>query len=65
MVRNTVSLFRVRGIEVGIHASWLIVFGLITWSLATGFLPQVLPGIAPLEAWVIGARLADSCRWRC
>lgn len=55
MVRSTFPLFRVRGIEVGVHISWLIVFGLVTWSLATGFLPEVLPEIAPLEAWIIGA----------
>jgi Zn-dependent protease/CBS domain-containing protein len=55
MVRSTFPLFRVRGIEVGVHISWLIVFGLVTWSLATGFLPEVLPGIAPIEAWIIGA----------
>ena len=55
MTRNTLSLFRVRGIEVGIHVSWLIVFGLITWSLATGFLPQALPEITSVEAWIIGA----------
>lgn len=55
MVRNTFALFRVRGITVGVHISWLIVFGLVTWSLATGFLPDVLPGIAPTEAWLIGA----------
>ena len=55
MVRNTFPLFTVRGIQVGVHISWLIVFGLITWSIATGFLPQMLPGIAPGEAWIIGA----------
>lgn len=55
MIRSTFPLFRVRGIQVGVHISWLIVFGLITWSLATGFLPEVLPDIAPVEAWLIGA----------
>jgi Zn-dependent protease/predicted transcriptional regulator len=55
MVRNTLPLFRLRGIEVGVHVSWLIVFGLVTWSTAMGFVPQALPGIAPVEAWIIGA----------
>jgi Zn-dependent protease len=55
MFRRTLPLFRIRGIEVGVHVSWLIVFGLITWSIAMGFVPQILPGIAPLEAWIIGA----------
>jgi Zn-dependent protease len=55
MVRNTLPLFRVRGVEVGVHVSWLIVFALITWSLAMGFVPQILPGVSSLEAWIIGA----------
>jgi len=55
MVRNTFPLFRIRGIEVGVHVSWLIALGLVTWSIAMGFVPQALPGIAPVEAWIIGA----------
>lgn len=54
MVRNTLPLFRVRGIAVGVHVSWLVVFALVTWSLAMGFLPEAIPGIAPVEAWLIG-----------
>ncbi len=54
MIRNAIPLFRVGGIQIAVHPSWLIVFVLITWSLAAGFLPDVLPGIAPVEAWVIG-----------
>ena len=54
MIRNAIPLFRVGGIQIGVHPSWLIVFALITWSLAAGFLPDALPGIPPAEAWVIG-----------
>lgn len=55
MTRNTFPLFRLGGIAVGVHVSWLIAFALVTWSIAMGFVPQVLPHIDPLEAWVIGA----------
>ena len=55
MVRSSVRLFRIAGIDIGVHVSWLIIFGLTTWSIATGVLPQVLPGIQPVEAWLIGA----------
>ena len=41
MIRNSVRLFTIGGIEVGVHVSWLIIFGLVTWSLATGFFPLV------------------------
>jgi Zn-dependent protease len=34
---GTLTLFRVRGIPVRVHVSWLVVFGLIAWSLASGY----------------------------
>jgi hypothetical protein len=35
MLSNSIRLFTIRGIEVGIHYSWLIIFGLMTWSPAS------------------------------
>jgi len=58
MLGNSVRLFAIRGIEVGVHASWLVVFGLVTWSLSTSYFPQVLRGISPAEAWLLGAASA-------
>ena len=55
MLRNSVRLFTIRGIEVGVHASWLVIFALVTWSLATSYFPQSVPGIEAPEAWVLGA----------
>src|SRR5215212_848475 len=55
MMTQSFRLFRIAGIDVGVHPSWLIIFGLVTWSIATGFLPDALPGVRPVEAWVIGA----------
>lgn len=55
MLRNTFRLFSIGGIEVGIHVSWLIALALVTWSLAMGFFPGALPGIAPASAWLLGA----------
>ena len=54
MVRNSFRLFRVGGIDVGIHPSWLIIFALVTWSIAAGFVPEAIPNIRPVEAWIIG-----------
>lgn len=57
MLRNSVRLFTVGGIEVGVHVSWLFIFGLVTWSLATGFFPDAYRQIAngerlsTLNAW--------------
>jgi Zn-dependent protease/CBS domain-containing protein len=55
MLRNTFRLFSVAGIEVGIHVSWLAIFALLTFSLATGFFPQAVPSLSPLEAWGLAA----------
>jgi Zn-dependent protease/CBS domain-containing protein len=50
----TMTLFSIRGIPVRIHASWLAVYGLIAWSLAVGYFPQVLPELRPLTHWLGG-----------
>ena len=39
------TLGRVAGIEIGVNWSWLVVFGLITWSLATAIFPEANPGL--------------------
>ena len=48
------QLFRVRGIPVRIDVGWLLVFGLIAWSLASGYFPYVLPSQSPAAYWVQG-----------
>jgi Zn-dependent protease/CBS domain-containing protein len=45
----------VAGIDVRVHVSWLIVFALITWSLATAWYQPGLPGVDPIEPWILGA----------
>jgi Zn-dependent protease len=54
MLHNSLRLFTIAGIEVGVHYSWLIIFGLLTWSLGGYLFPQLLPGLAPLEGWLMG-----------
>jgi Zn-dependent protease len=55
MLSSSFRLFRVFGIDVGVHVSWLVIFGLVTWSLAMGYFPVALPGIDAAIAWVLGA----------
>jgi Zn-dependent protease len=45
MMTSSITLGRIAGIRVGIHWSWLVVFGLITWSLATAVFPDQNPGL--------------------
>lgn len=42
------------GIPIHVHASWLLVFFFVTWSLATGYLPDVLPGQSEPRYWGMG-----------
>lgn len=45
-VTSTLRLGRVAGIDIGAHWSWLLVVGLIVWSLADGVFPATNPGLS-------------------
>ncbi|GAB4257426.1 MAG: site-2 protease family protein [Deferrisomatales bacterium] len=49
-----VVLFRLAGIDVKIHYSWLVVFALIVWSVSAGYLPRTLPGRTGAAYWLAG-----------
>ena len=55
---GTLTLFRVQGIPVKVHMSWLVVFGLITWSLASGYFPRELPNLPLVTYWANGVLAA-------
>src|SRR5207244_7444431 len=42
-MRPSLSLGRVFGIEVRIHATWLLAFAFVTWGLANGYFRFVAP----------------------
>jgi Zn-dependent protease/CBS domain-containing protein len=42
------------GIPIGVHVSWFLIFGLITWSLSVGFFPPEYPGLPVPVYWVLG-----------
>lgn len=46
---------RALGIPIRVHASWFLVFVFLTWSLATGYLPQALPGLSESRYWGMGS----------
>ena len=41
----TFRLLRVRGISIGAHWSWLLVFALVVWSLSAQLFPRTAPGL--------------------
>ena len=55
MSGGSIRLFQVAGIDVRLHVSWLIVFALVTWSLATAWYQPNLPGADASEPWLLGA----------
>ncbi len=51
----SIRLGRIRGIEIGLHYSWLLVFALLTYSLAVGVFPSWYPGWSSGTYWAVGA----------
>jgi Zn-dependent protease len=51
-VHDAWQIGRLFGIPLRVHISWLIVFGLISWSLAAGYLPAQLPDLPVWSYWL-------------
>lgn len=54
MFGKTVKLFKLLGFEVKIDWSWLIIAGLVTWSLAAGLFPYLYHGLSKETYWFMG-----------
>jgi Zn-dependent protease/predicted transcriptional regulator len=56
MSRNPdhVQIARVMGIPIHLHFSWLIIFGLIVWTLSTGYFPAQYPDLPASSNWARG-----------
>lgn len=46
LVAQSFRIGRVAGVEIDAHWSWLLVLGLIVWSLAAGVFPETNPGLS-------------------
>src|SRR3989441_11934442 len=44
----------IRGLPINVHVSWLVIYGLITWTLATGYFPRALPDLPAAAHWANG-----------
>ena len=51
---NTLTFFRLAGFEVRVDLTWLILFALIVWSLASGAFPGAYPGLSHAGYWSMG-----------
>lgn len=54
MFGKRLKLFSLFGFSVQIDASWLIIAALITWSLAAGYFPAQVKGLAVRTYWWMG-----------
>lgn len=54
-----ITIGRVAGVRVGVHWSWLIVFALITWTLAAAVFPEQNPGLSD-AAYLVMALVASA-----
>ncbi len=55
MFGSRLTLFEVLGFKVRVDASWLLLAGLIVWSLAAGYFPAAAPGFGVATYWTMGA----------
>jgi Zn-dependent protease len=62
--RGRVPVGRPLGIPVYLHFSWAIVFGLMAWTLATGYFPALDPG-RPSHAYWLEGLLASLLLFAC
>ncbi len=48
------KLIKIRGIQVYLHPSWFIAFGVITWSLSQSYFPKIAPELLISQHWLLG-----------
>jgi Zn-dependent protease/CBS domain-containing protein len=53
-MKGAIRLGSIRGIEIGVHYNWLLIFFLVAWSLAMGYFPQSYLGWTQLVYWTTG-----------
>jgi Zn-dependent protease/CBS domain-containing protein len=51
---GSLQVARVFGIPIYVHFSWIIVFALIAWTLATNYFPDQYPELAATSHWARG-----------
>lgn len=53
-MRASIHLFRIAGIDIGMHFTWLFAFLLFAWTLAEGFYPSYYPSWSLSVYWGLG-----------
>ena len=50
-VPGGLRIARIFGVPIYVHPSWVVIFGLITWTLATGYFPARYPDLPATTYW--------------
>ncbi|HYO07285.1 MAG TPA: site-2 protease family protein [Phototrophicaceae bacterium] len=50
----SVQIAKVKGIPIKLHFTLIIVFALVTWTLASGFMPRFYPNLDSSSYWIMG-----------
>jgi Zn-dependent protease/predicted transcriptional regulator len=53
-MRGVATLWRIGDIPVRVHMNWLVILGVLTWSLSVGYFPRLLPDLPPVAYWAQG-----------
>lgn len=51
---GSLKVATIMGIPIRVHFSWLIIFGLITWSLSAFYFPKAAPQLPVTAYWISG-----------
>ncbi len=54
MLKNSIRIASIGGISINIHVSWILIFLLVTWTLAAGYFPQTYPNWSLPLSWTVG-----------
>lgn len=57
-MKSTLVIGKIKGIAIQVHLSWLVIFGLITYSMAISYIPTYYPTWSPGLRWLEGAIIA-------
>jgi Zn-dependent protease/CBS domain-containing protein len=53
-MRSSLKIFRIAGIDIGIHYTWIFIFLFFSVSLAQGYFPVQYPGWSTAVYWLMG-----------
>lgn len=57
-MKGSVTIGKIKGIQIEVNGSWLVIFGLVTYMLATNYFPQNYPDWRPVLGWILGSIIA-------